>query len=136
MIGKMKSTDILNTLLAALEDTNHIKSLIKDIDTILSGPIYEKFMSAEITSDMLPEIIIGATPVLEMIYFLTDKTLAELTPDLRARILVYLDRCQELYNTAVSILKDKVQSTVSSPKRLEEMSREELLEYIKEQLKD
>ena len=131
----MKSTDVLNILMNAF-DFPTTKSLTNDFDKLLSGETYEKFMSMEITPDMLPEIIVGATPMLEMIYLLTDKRLAELTPDLRARILVYLDRCQELYTTAVSMLKDKVQNTVSSPKRLEEMSRDELLDYIKTQLKD
>lgn len=132
----MKSTDILDTLLEALDYPKTNKDIINDLDKLLSGETYEKFMSMEITPDMLPEIIVGATPTLETIYLFTDKMLSELTPDLRARTLTYLDRCQELYDTAVSLLKDKVQNTVSSPKRPEEMSREELLEYIKEQLKN
>lgn len=131
----MKSTDVFDALMNAL-DTPTAKDLVNDLDELLSGEVYEKIMSMEITPNMLPDIIIGATPMLEMIYLLTDKLLAELTPDLRARILVFLDRCQELYATAVSMLKDKVQNTVSSPKRPEEMTRDELLAYIKEQLKD
>lgn len=131
----MKSTDVLNVLMNAF-DFPTTKSLTNDFDKLLSGETYEKFMSMEITPKMLPDIIVGATPVLEVIYLLTDKILSELTPDLRARILIYLDRCQEMYSSAVSMLKDKVQNTVSSPKRLEEMTRDELLAYIKEQLKD
>lgn len=131
----MKSTDVFNTLMNAL-DTPTTKDLVNDLDELLSGEVYEKIMSMEITPNMLPDIIVGATPMLEIIYLLTDKLLAELTPDLRARILTYLDRCQKMYSAAVSMLKDKVKNTVSSPKRPEEMTREELLEYIKEQLKD
>lgn len=133
----MKSTDILDTLLEALDYPKTRKDIINDLDKLLSGETYEKFMSAKvITPDMLPEIIVGATPTLETIYVLNDKLLAELTPDLRARVLTYLDRCQKLYDTAVSMLKDKVKNTVSSPKRLEEMSRDELLKYIQTQLKN
>lgn len=132
----MKSTDILDTLLEALDYSKTCKDIINDLDKTLSGEAYEKFMSVEITPAMLPEIIIGATPVLETIYLLTDKMLAEMTPDLRARTIVYLDRCRELYDTAVTTLQDKIENTKSSPKRLEEMSREELLAYIKEQLKN
>lgn len=130
----MKSTDILNTLLEALDYPKTLKDIINDLDKTLSGEAYEKFMTAEVTPEMLPEIITGATPVLETIYLLTDKMLAEMTPDLRSRTLTYLERCRELYDTAVSMLKDKVRTTTSSPKRPEEMSREELLAYIKEQL--
>lgn len=131
----MKSTDVFNTLMNAL-DTPTTKDLVNDLDKLFSGELHEKIMSMKITPIMLPDIIIGATPMLETIYLITDKILAELTPDLRARILVYLDRCQEMYSAAVSMLKDKVQQTTSSPKRLEEMSCDELLAYIKEQLKD
>lgn len=131
----MKSTDVFDALMNAL-DTPTTKDLVNDLNNLLSGEAYERFMSMEITPNMLPEIIVGATPMLEMIYLLPDKILAELTPDLRARILTYLDRCQEMYSAAVSMLKDKVKNTVSSPKHLEEMTRDELLAYIKEQLKD
>lgn len=130
----MKSTDILDTLLEAFNDLASTKNTINNFDKLLSGETYEKFMTAEIKPAMLPEIIVGATPVLETIYLLTDKILAEMTPDLRSRTLNYLERCRELYIAAVAMLKDKVRTTTSSPKRPEEMSREELLAYIKEQL--
>lgn len=132
----MKSTDILDTLLEALDYPKTCKDIINDLDKLLSGETYEKFMTVEVTPAMLPEIIVGATPALETIYLLTDKILAEMTPDLRARTITYLDRCRELYTQAVAMLKDKVENTKSSPKRPEEMSREELLAYIKEQLKN
>lgn len=131
----MKSTDVFDALMNAL-DTPTTKELVNDLNNLLSGEAYERFVSMEITPDILPEIIVGATPTLELVHLLPDKILTELTPDLRARLLTYLDRCQEMYNVAVSMLQDKVKNTVSSPKRLEEMTREELLEYIKEQLKD
>lgn len=132
----MKSTDILDTLMEALSYPTTHKDIIDNLDKLLSGKAYEKFMSIEITPDILPKIIVGATPLLETIYLLTDKILAELTPDLRARTLTYLDRCQEMYSASVSMLKDKVQHTTSSPKRPEEMTREELLDYIRTQFKD
>lgn len=132
----MKSTDILDTLLEVLDYPKTCKDIINDLDKLLSGEAYEKFMTVEVTPEVLPEIITSATPALETIYLLTDKILAEMTPDLRARTLIYLERCRELYDTAVSMLKDKVRTTTSSPKRLEEMSREKLLAYIKEQLKN
>lgn len=131
----MKSTDVFDALMNAL-DTPTIKDLVNDLDKLLSGEDYERFMSMEITPNTLPEIIVGATLTLELVHLLPDKILAELTPDLRARILTYLDRCQKMYSAAVFILNDKVKNTVSSPKHLEEMTRDELLAYIKEQLKD
>ena len=130
----MKSTDILDTLLDTLYDTELTKTAINSIDTLLSGQVYENFMAAELTPDKLSDMITSATPCLSVINVLPDQALSEMTPDLRSRILTYLDRCQELYTKAVAMLKDKVRTTTSSPKRPEEMSREELLAYIKEQL--
>ena len=130
----MKSTDILDTLLAALDDTELTKTTINSIDNLLSGKVYENFMAAELTPDKLSDMITSATPCLSVISVLSDQVLSELTPELRSRILTYLDRLQNIYDTAISMVKDRVKNTVSQPKKPEEMTREELLEYIKTQL--
>lgn len=132
----MKSTDILDTLLATLDDTELTKTAINSIDTLLSGQVYENFMAAELTPDKLSDMIASATPCLSIINILSNKVFSELTPELRSRILIYLDRLQNIYDTAISMVKDRIQYTISQPKKPEEMTREELLEYIKEQFKD
>lgn len=130
----MKSTDILDTLLDALDNTEATKAIIDSIDTLLSGQVYENFMAAELTPDKLSDMITSATPCLSVINTLDDQVLSEMTPELRSRILTYLDRLQNIYDTAISMVKDHVKNTVSRPKKPEEMTREELLAYIKEQL--
>ena len=132
----MKSTDILDVLLDAFTDTTAAKTTIDSIDTLLSGQVYENFMAAELTPDKLSDMITSATPCLSVINLLSDQALSEMTPELRSRILTYLDRLQNIYDTAISMVKDRVKNTVSRPKRPEEMTREELLAYIKEQFKD
>lgn len=132
----MKSTDILDTLLEALDDTEPTKTTIDSIDTLLSGKVYENFMAAELTSDKLSDMITSATPCLSVINVLPDQVLSEMTPELRSRILTYLDRLQDIYDTAISMVKDRVKNTVPRPKKPEEMTREELLNYIKKQFKD
>lgn len=129
----MKSTDILDTLLNALTEIEP-KTIIDSIDTLLSGQVYENFMAAELTPDKLSDMITSATPCLSVINTLDDQVLSEMTPELRSRILIYLDRLQNIYDTAISMVKDRVKNTVSRPKKPEEMTREELLEYIKTQL--
>lgn len=129
----MKSTDILDTLLDTLTAIEP-KTTIDSIDNLLSGKVYESFMAAELTPDKLSDMIASATPCLSVINLLSDQVLSELTPELRSRILTYLDRLQNIYDTAISMVKDRVKNTVSRPKRPEEMTREELLEYIKTQL--
>ena len=131
----MKSTDILDTLLNALTEIEP-KTIIDSIDTLLSGQVYENFMEAELTPDKLSDMITSATPCLSVINVLSDQVLSEMTPELRDRILIYLDRFQNIYDTAISMVKDRVKNTVSRPKKPEEMTREELLAYIKEQLKN
>lgn len=132
----MKSTDILDTLLDAFNDTELTKTAINSIDNLLSGQVYENFMAAEPTPDKLSDMITSATPCLSVINVLPDQVLSEMTPKLRSRILTYLDHLQDIYDTAISMVKDRVKNTVSRPKRPEEMTREELLKYIKEQFKD
>ena len=129
----MKSTDILDTLLDALTAIEP-KTTIDSIDTLLSGKVYENFMAAELTPDKLSDMITSATPCLSVINVLPDQVLSEMTPELRSRILTYLDRLQDIYDTSISMVKDRVKNTVSQPKKPEEMTREELLEYIKTQL--
>lgn len=132
----MKSTDILDTFLEALNTPEFTKIAIDSIDALLSGEIYEKFMTAELTPEKLPHMIAMATPCLDNIDFLSDQVLSELTPELRERVLNYLERLRYIYDTAISMVKDRVRTTVPKQKKPEEMSREELLEYIKTQLKD
>ena len=130
----MKSTDILDTLLAALDDTELTKTTINSIDNLLSGKVYKEFMAAELTPNKLSDMITSATPGLSVINVLPDQALSEMTPELRSRILTYLDRLQNIYDTSISMVKDRVKNTVSRPKKPGEMTREELLEYIKTQL--
>ena len=130
----MKSIDILDVLLDAFTDATATKTTIDSIDTLLSGQVYENFMAAELTPDKLSDMITSATPCLSVINVLPDQALSEMTPELRSRILTYLDRLQNIYDTSISMVKDRVKNTVSRPKKPEEMTREKLLEYIKTQL--
>lgn len=62
----------------------------------------------------------------------SDKELESLTPEVRKRVKEHLTTLLGHYNKIIDKTIARVNNTVSKPKTLEEMSREELLEYIKQ----
>lgn len=62
----------------------------------------------------------------------SDKELESLTPEVRERIKTYLTTLLGHYNTIVDKTVARVINTVPKQKTLDEMSREELLDYIKQ----
>lgn len=65
----------------------------------------------------------------------SDKELESLTPELRERIKTYLTTLRGQYNKIIDNTIARVVNTVSKQKTLDEMSREELLDYIKTHFK-
>lgn len=65
----------------------------------------------------------------------SDEELESLTPELRERIKQYLYTLSGQYNKIVDKAITRVVNTVPKQKTLDEMSREELLEYIKTHFK-
>lgn len=62
----------------------------------------------------------------------SDKELESLTPELRERIKTYLTTLLGHYNKIIDKTVARVVNTVPKQKTLDEMSREELLDYIKQ----
>ena len=62
----------------------------------------------------------------------SDKELESLTPEVRERVKSYLTILLKQYNKIIDMTVVRVNNTVPKPKTLEEMSREELLDYIKQ----
>ena len=62
----------------------------------------------------------------------SDKELESLTPEVRERVKSYLTILLKQYNKIIDMTVARVNNTVPKPKTLEEMSREELLDYIKQ----
>lgn len=65
----------------------------------------------------------------------SDKELESLTPELRERVKTYLTTLLGHYNKIVDTAVARVVNTVPKQKTLDEMSREELLEYIRTKFK-
>ena len=62
----------------------------------------------------------------------TNKELESLTPEVRERVMSYLATLLRHYNKIIDTAIARVNNTVPKSKTLEEMSREELLDYIKQ----
>lgn len=62
----------------------------------------------------------------------SDKELESLTPELRERVKSYLLTLLNHYNKIIDTAVARVVNTVPKQKTLDEMSREELLDYIKQ----
>ena len=62
----------------------------------------------------------------------SDKELESLTPEVRERVKSYLTILLKQYNKIIDMTVVRVNNIVPKPKTLEEMSREELLDYIKQ----
>lgn len=61
----------------------------------------------------------------------SDKDLESLTPEVRERVKTYLTTLLNHYNKIIDKTVARVNNTVLKQKTLDEMSREELLDYIK-----
>lgn len=61
----------------------------------------------------------------------SDKDLESLTPEVRERVKTYLTTLLSHYNKIIDKTVARVNNTVLKQKTLDEMSREELLDYIK-----
>lgn len=117
--SRTKSTsfnDELDKLLSGEGYTEAIQNPLNDIDQINLG--------CQLCG-LAPLAFINAS----------DKELESLTPELRERIKKYLTTLLSHYNKIIDKTVARVNNTVPKQKTLDEMSREELLDYIKTHFK-
>lgn len=118
--------------------TSHTKpTSFKDaVDKLLSGESYTEAIQNPLNDKT--EINLGCQLCgLAPLAFInaSDKELESLTPELRERIKQYLYTLSGQYDEIVDKAIARVVNTVPKQKTLDEMSREELLEYIKTHFK-
>lgn len=106
------------------------------VDKLLSGEDYTEVIQNPLNDKT--EINLGCQLCgLAPLAFInaSDKDLESLTPELRERIKKYLTILLSHYNKIIDTTVARVNNTVPKQKTLDEMSREELLEYIKTHFK-
>ena len=113
--------------------TKSVSSFNDEIDKLLSGENYIEAIQNPLNDKEginLGCLLCGIAPL--AFINASDKELESLTPEIRERVKTYLATLLGHYNTIIDKTVARVNNTVPKPKTLEEMSREELLDYIKQ----
>lgn len=105
-----------------------------ELADLLSHPGFQEFMDGDIEDPNLISIFLeGATPCLQIFDVATDEQLQSLTPALKEKAIPCLEKLKAVYSKAVDNIIARM--TAPIPERsLEDLSKEELLEYIKSHL--
>lgn len=106
------------------------------IDKLLSGEGYTEAIQNPLNDKLQINLgcqLCGIAPL--AFVNASDKELESLTPELRERVKNYLTTLLNHYNKIIDTTVARVVNTVPKQKTLDEMSREELLEYIKTHFK-
>lgn len=110
-----------------------VSSFNDKINELLSGEDYTEAIQNPLNDKehlYLGCQLCGFAPLVYIIA--SDRELESLTPEVRERVMSYLAILRKHYNKIIDMTIARVNNTVPKPKTLEEMSREELLEYIKQ----
>lgn len=105
-----------------------------ELAVLLSHSGFQQFMDGDIEDPLfISAFIEGATVCLQLFDCATDEQLQSLTPALKEKIISYLEKLKVAYSKAV----DNIIARMTEPipeRSLEDLSKEELLEYIKSHL--
>lgn len=105
-----------------------------ELADLLSHPGFQEFMDGDIEDPtFISTIITGATVSLQIFDMATDEQLQSLPPALKEKAIPYLEKLKVTYSKAVDNIITRMTGPI--PERsLEDLSKEELLEYIKSHL--
>lgn len=109
-------------------------SYADELTDLLSHPGFQEFMDGDIEDpEFVSTAITGANVCLQIFDIATDEQLQYLPPALKEKAIPYLEKLKAVYAKAVDNII--VCMTAPIPERsLEDLSKEELLEYIKSHL--
>lgn len=110
------------------------KTYSDEMADLISHPGFQQFMDGDIEDPKLVSTFIeGATPCLQIFDIASDEQLQSLTPDLKEKIIPYLEKLKVTYAKAVDNVIARITAPIPEPS-LEDLSKEELLDYIKSHL--
>ena len=116
---------------SSVSRTKSTPSFNDEIDKLLSGEGYTEAIQNPLNDKTQMNLGCQLCGLAPMAFInATDKELESLTPEVRERVKTYLTTLLGHYNKIIDKTIARVNNTV--PRTLEEMSREELLEYIKQ----
>lgn len=105
-----------------------------ELADLLSHPGFQEFMDGDLEDpEFVSTFITGANVCLQIFDIATDKQLQSLPPALKEKSIPYLEKLKVAYSKAVDNVIKRMATPI--PKRsLEDLSKEELLDYIKSHL--
>lgn len=115
---------------------DQIKERIADLEDLFSGEAYEHFLNDDLSNPVGRHIIIkNIGTCLVVPTEIPDEVLAEMSPELKNRVFKYLDNLQSKINKVVTETQQRLSKSSRTTKKPEDMTREELLEYIESKWK-
>ena len=116
---------------SSVSRTKPASSFNDEIDKLLSGEGYTEAIQNPLNDKTQMNLGCQLCGLAPLVYVnASDKELESLTPEVRERVKAYLSTLLNHYSKIIDTTVARVNNTV--PRTLEEMSREELLEYIKQ----
>lgn len=114
-----------------IQSKEEINKIIKDLDTLLSGKKYETFLKDDASNPRIKEIFLSNFDSLVGSVMLPTPVLEQTSQELRERMSAYLDNLLEKITKIISDEKSRILDTQKSQeKKLEEMSNDELIDYL------
>lgn len=130
--------DILKETLKTKFSSDQIKEHIDNLEDLFSGEAYEHFLNDDLSDPVQRYIIIKNIGTCLLIPTeIPDAVLAEMSSELKDRVSKYLDNLQSKVNKVITEAQQRINKSIrpKSPKKPEEMTREELLDYIESKWK-
>lgn len=134
---------IEDILKQAIEDNktlskDNITETVSMLEDLLSGKSYENFLNADMSEPIVRNYVIKniGTCLLTMVS-VSDEVLAKCSKDLKSRMLDYLDNIDIKFTRVLDETRDQIKKSLTAQinKKPEDMTREELLDYIESKWK-
>lgn len=126
--------NLINAINEESSKTSSSRTYSDEISDLLSHPGFQQFMDGDIEDpEFVSTFIEGATVCLQIFDIASNEQLQYLPPALKEKSIPYLEKLKTVYAKAV----DNIIARMTGPipeRSLEDLSKEELLEYIKSHL--
>lgn len=119
--------------------SDNITETVSMLEDLLAGKPYENFLKADMNEPIVRNYIIAniGTCLLTMVK-VPDEVLSKCSSNLKSRMLSYLDNIDTKFTGVLNAARDRIKKSITEApkKKPEDMTREELLEYISSKWRD
>lgn len=131
-------TDIFKTIFESKLSPDQIKEHIAKLEDLFSGEAWQDILANDLSNPIERHIIIkNIGTCLVVPTEIPDEVLAEMSPEFKNRVSGYLDNLQSKISKVITEAQQRLakSSKPKTAKKPEEMTREELLDYIESKWK-